>query len=103
MRQLKPYLREAAIALVPCLTDDQLRRITDQLDALENPFLLVRRLTPHTALVQGIPVKAPSAHHADAITWETVHAHVRAALSENDDVGTTVTSIDVRDATGALL
>ena len=102
MTQLKSYLREAAITLVPSLTDDQLHRITDQLDALDNPFLLVSRLSPHTALIQGIPVKAPSSHDADAITWDTVNTHIRAALSEPGDAGTTVTAIDVRPGTNAL-
>lgn len=99
MRQLQSYVREAAITLVPSLTDDQLQRITDQLDSLDNPFLLVSRLSPHTALVQGIPVRAPSSHQADAITWDTVNTHIRAALCEPGDAGTTVTAIDVRPAT----
>ena len=99
--QLKSYLREAAITLVPSLTDDQLQRITDQLNALDNPFLLVSRLSPTTALLQGIAVKAPSSHHADAITWDTVNTHIRAALSEPADAGTSVTAIDVRPGTDA--
>lgn len=102
MRELCPYLREAAVTLVPSLTDEQLDRIAAELDSLANPFLLVSRLSDHTALIQGIPVKARSSHEADALIWETIYERVRAALSGPFDWDTTITAIDVREPTGAL-
>jgi len=102
MREPSPYLREAAVTLLPSLTDEQLDRIATELDAFANPFLLVSRLTDHTALIQGIPVKAGSSHEADAVIWESIYERVRAALSGPFDWDTTITAIDVREPSGAL-
>jgi hypothetical protein len=103
MREPGPYLREAAVTLVPSLTDAQLDRIGTELDTVSSsPFLLVSRLSEHTALIQGIPVKAGSSHEADAMIWETIYERVRAALSGPFDWDTTITAIDVREPTGAL-
>jgi hypothetical protein len=102
MREPSPYLREAAVTLVPSLTDEQLDRIAAELDILANPFLLVSRLSEHTALIQGIPVKAGSSHEADAMIWETLYERIRAALSGPFDWETTITAIDVHEPAGAL-
>jgi len=102
MREPRPFLREAAVTLVPALTDDQLQRIAEELDSLANPYLLVSRISDHTALIQGIPVKAASPHEADVLTWEALFTHIRSALREPWDWDTRVTAIDVRDASGAL-
>jgi hypothetical protein len=103
MREPIPFLREAAVTLVPHLTDEQLERIGAELaSSLINPLLLVSRVSDHTALIQGIPVTAESPHEADALTWEQIHTRVLAALCEPWDWDTTVTAIDVRAADGAL-
>ena len=102
MREPRPFLREATVTLLPALTDDQLQRIAEELDSLANPYLLVSRISDHTALIQGIPVKAGSSHEADVLTWEALFMHVRAALRGPWDWDTRVTAIDVRDASGAL-
>lgn len=97
-----PFLREAAITLLPQLTDDQLARIEEELDSLSNPHSLVSRISDHTAMIQGIPVKARSSHEADALTWEGIFTHVNAALREPWDWDTRVTAIDVREASGTF-
>lgn len=97
-----PFLREAAVTLVPHLSDDQLERIGAELTLATNRFLLVSRVSEHTALIQGIAVTAASPHEADALTWQTIHTHVRAALREPWDRATSVTAIDVRETNGAL-
>lgn len=102
MREPSPYLREAAVTLIPRLTDEQLERIDTHLEVLANPYLLVSRISDHTALIQGIPVMAGSSVEADAITWETIFTHVSAALRSPWDWDTTITAIDVREADGAL-
>ncbi len=102
MREPIPYLRQACVTLVPTLTDDQLARIAAELYALANPYLLVSRVSEHTAMIQGIPVKAGSPHEADALTWDTIFMRVHAALCEPWDWDTRVTAIDVRDTSGAL-
>jgi hypothetical protein len=103
MREPSPYLREAAVTLVPCLTDEQLERIDAQLATLDlNPYLLVSRISEHTALIQGIPVKAGSQVEADAVMWETIFTHVSAALRSPWDWDTTITAIDVREPDGAF-
>jgi len=102
MREPVPFLREAAVTLVPRLRDDQLDRIVAELSSLPNPYLLVSRVSENTALIQGIPVRATSAHDADALTWQTIYDHVRTALSGPRDRDTTITSIDVSEPSGAL-
>ena len=111
MRELMPFLlrepisflREAAVTLVPALTDDQLERIAVELDFIATPYLLISRISDHTALIQGIPVRAGSAHEADALTWQSIFTHVGAALSGPWDLNTRVIAIDVREPTGALV
>jgi hypothetical protein len=49
-----------------------------------------------TALVRGIPVEAETGHEADRMTWETVRREVDDVLATPGDVGTELTSIDVR-------
>ena len=102
MREPIPFLREAAVTIVPQVSDEQLERIGAELASQGNPFLLVSRVSDCTALIQGIPVTAESPHEADALTWDIVHSHVSAALCEPWDWDTTVTAIDVRSADGAL-
>lgn len=103
MDQLNPFLREAAVTVLPGLADDQLSRIASEFECLGNPCLLVRRLTQHTMLLQGIPVRAGSAHDADAVTWELVYEHVRAALTSPEDESARITSIDVRESESLLV
>jgi hypothetical protein len=100
--EMKPYLRDAAVCVVPELHDDQLERIASELSRL-NPALLVQRLTSNTVLVRGIPLYARSIHVADALTWELVDSRVRRALSLPGDLGTGITSIDVRDPSSLLV
>ena len=101
MTERIPYLREAGVTLVPTLTDEQLVRISEELSAFENA--LVSRLSEHSALIQGIPVKAGSPLEADAIVWETIYTLVRSALNGPWDRDTTITAIDVRESDGALV
>ena len=90
------------MTIVPALTDEQLDRIGVELEALANPYLLVSRLSEHSALIRGIPVRAGSPHGADAATWEMLYARVRTALRGPFDWNTTITAIDVRESDGAL-
>lgn len=46
---------------------------------------------------------AESLHEADALTWDKINTHVRAALCEPWDWDTAITAIDVRAADGALV
>lgn len=101
MTQLNPFLRDATFTLLPVLTDEQLEGITERLTSVY-PHLLVRRLTQHSALVQGIAIRAEDPHRADARTWEIVSGHVRASLADAGDSTTKIASIDVRPAAGAL-
>ena len=54
------------------------------------------RLTDFTALVQGIPVEAETAHEANRMTWAMISDKVREVLDTPADTGTELTSIDVR-------
>ena len=103
MREPIPFLREAAVTIVPQLSDEQLERIGAEFATLANHFLLVSRVSDSTVLIQGIPVTAESPHEADAITWDKINTHVRAALCEPWDWDATITAIDVRSADGALV
>lgn len=94
-RRLNPFLRDVAISFVPQLSDDQLLRIAQALTAL-NPDTLVSRMTDFTAMVQGFPVEAETAHEANRVTWATISREVRAVLDTTADSGTHLTSIDVR-------
>jgi hypothetical protein len=98
----RPYLRNAAVCLVPQVTDEQVGRIHAELRHL-SPFVLLRRLTKNTVLVEGIPVFASSPHDAELTAWETVAAFVRMALGEARDTATRITSIDIHDREEALL
>jgi hypothetical protein len=91
----KPFLRDAAVSFVPEMTDGQLDRFVRVLGALY-PHILVSRLTTATALVQGIPVEAETGQEADQVTWATVRGAVGDVLVTPGDVGTELTSIDVR-------
>jgi hypothetical protein len=102
MRERIPFLREAAVTVVPQLSDEQLERIRAELAALPNQFLLINRISDSTVLIQGISVTAESPHEADALTWDKIHTHVCAALCEPWDWDTRVTAIDVRATDGAL-
>ena len=103
MTQLNRFLREAVVTIVHQIGDDQLERIASELDCLGNPRLLVRRLTHHTVLIQGIPVTAGSPHDADAVTWEILYEHVRDALRATEDQSTRIASIDVRESDSLLI
>ena len=104
MREPSPYLRQASVTFLPRLTDEQLERIDAHLGTLDlNPYLLVSRISEHTALIQGIPVKAGSSLQADAVTWETIFTQVTAALRSPWDRDTTITAIDVDECDGALV
>jgi len=94
-RRRNPFLRDVAISFVPQLSDDQLLRIARALTAL-NPDILVSRMTDFTAMVQGFPVEAETAHEANRLTWEIVSREVREVLVAVTDAGTQLTSIDVR-------
>ena len=101
MTQLKPFRRDAAFTLMPALTDDQLERIGESVAAL-HPSVLISRLTEHTALVQGIPIRALTPHEADASTWERLNELIKGALRDVGDDVTQIASIDVRQTKGAL-
>lgn len=94
-RRLNPFLRDAAVSFVPELMDDQLVRIAGALTALY-PNILVSRMTDFTAMFQGIPVEAETASEADRATWAIISREVREVLVTLADVGTELTSIDVR-------
>jgi hypothetical protein len=101
--EMRLYLRDAAVCVVPVLRGDQLERITAELLRL-NPALLVRRLTDNTFLVERIPVYARSIRNAESLTWELVASRVRRALTARPaDRGTDITSIDVRDPSSILI
>ncbi len=93
--RLHPFLRDAAVSFVPELTDDQLVRIDRALMALY-PDTLVSRMTDFTALIQGIPVEAETAHEANRVTWAMISHEVREVLAGPKDAGTELASIDVR-------
>jgi hypothetical protein len=95
MKRLKPFLRDAAVSFIPEMTDDQLVRIARALATLY-PHILVSRLTDFTALVQGIPVEAETAHEANQMTWAMISDKVHEVLDTPADAGTELTSIDVR-------
>lgn len=95
LKRLNPFLRDAAVSFVPELTDDQLVRITGALVALY-PDTLVSRMTDFTAMIQGIPLEAETANEADRVTWAIISREVRDVLVTLADVGTELTSIDVR-------
>jgi hypothetical protein len=94
-KRLNPFLRDAAISLVPQLTDDQLVRITRAITALD-PGTLVSRMTDFTAMIQGFPVEAETAHEANRVTWAIISREVRDVLVTTADDRTELTSIDVR-------
>jgi hypothetical protein len=94
-KRLNPFLRDAAISFVPQLTDDQLVRITRAITAL-NPGTLVSRMTDFTAMIQGFPVEAETAHEANRVTWAIISREVRDVLVTAVDAHTELTSIDVR-------
>jgi hypothetical protein len=98
----KLYLRDAAVCLIPVVTDEQVDRIRWEIEQL-SPFALVRRLTQNTLLAEGIPVRARSSLDAESRTWELVAARVRRALRAPEDAETRITSIDVRDRSQALV
>ena len=95
VKRLNPFLRDAAISFVPQLTDDQLVRITRAITAL-NPGTLVSRMTDFTAMIQGFPVEAETAHEANRVTWAIISREVRDVLVTTADARTELTSIDVR-------
>lgn len=94
-KRLNPFLRDAAVSVVPEMTDDQIVRIALALTA-RYPHILVSRISDFTALIQGIPVEAGTAHEADGVTWATISREVREVLVTPADAGTTLASIDVR-------
>jgi hypothetical protein len=93
--RLHPFLRDAAISFVPEMRDDQLVRIARALTTL-HPHVLVSRMTDFTALIQGIPVEAGTAHEANGVTWAMISDEVREVLDTPADAGTELASIDVR-------
>ncbi len=95
LKRLNPFLRDAAVSFVPEMTDDQLVRVARRLTTW-HPDVLVSRLSDFTALVQGIAVEAETAHDANLVTWAAISTEVRLVLDTPDDVGTEMTSIDVR-------
>jgi hypothetical protein len=95
VRRLNPFLRDAAVSFVPELTDDLLARVTLALIAVY-PDTLVSRMTDVTVMVQGIPVEAETASEADRVTWAIISREVSDVLVTLADVGTDLTSIDVR-------
>jgi hypothetical protein len=53
-------------------------------------------MTDVTALIQGMPIEAATANEADRVTWAIISREVREAMVTLADVGTELTSIDVR-------
>ena len=98
----RPYLRDAAVCLIPHVSDEQLERIDVALRG-HNTFTMVRRLTANTIIVEGFPVRARSLREAEALTWELIAFRVRGALQQRQDVWTRITSIDVREPVGGLV
>lgn len=101
VKPLNPFLRDAAVSFVPEMTDDQIVRIARALTALY-PHVLVSRLTDFTALIQGIPVEAGTAHESDGVTWDIISREVRVVLAAPADAGTQLASIDVRLPTESM-
>ena len=64
MDTLKPFLRDAAVCLVPRFSDEQVDQITREVEAL-TPVPIISRLTENTVLIHGLPVYATIAHQAD--------------------------------------
>ena len=77
------------------MTDDQLVRIAGAITALD-PGTLVSRMTDFTAMIQGFPVEAETAHEANRVTWAIISHEVRDVLVTTADARTELTSIDVR-------
>lgn len=100
-KTLQPYLRDAAIACVPHLTDDQLERIETEV-LTKCHHALTSRLTEWTVLVQGIAIQANSPLDADRTMWERMNLRVHAALCHPSDINTRITSINVSQASGLL-
>lgn len=98
-KKLQPYLRDAAIACLPHVTDDQLQRIEAEV-LTKCHDALTSRLTDCTVLVQGIAIQADSPLHADRTAWERMNLRVHTALCQPNDVNTRITSIDVSPASG---
>jgi hypothetical protein len=98
-KPLQPYLRDAVIACVPDLTDDQLQRVETEVRTMCH-YALVSRLTDSSFLVQGIAIKADSPLDADRHMWERMDLRVHTALSQRADFDTRITSIDVSPASG---
>lgn len=94
-----PYLRDAVIACLPDMTDDQLRRIESEV-ATKCHHALTSRLTDFAVLVQGIAISADSPLDADRTMWERMNLRVRAALCRPGDANTRIASINVSPASG---
>jgi hypothetical protein len=99
MENLHPYLRDAVIACLPDMTDDQLQRIRSEV-ATKCQHALTSRLTDCAVLVQGIAIKADSPLDADKTMWERMNLRVRTALCQPSDVHTRIASINVSPASG---
>jgi hypothetical protein len=99
MGPLQPYLRDAVIACVPNLTDDQLQRIDAEVRTMCH-YALTSRMTDCAILIQGIAIKAISPLDADRTMWERMHLRMHTALCQPNDVDTRITSIDVSPASG---
>ena len=96
-----PYLRDAVIACLPHLTDDQLQRIEGEVMTMCH-HALTSRLTDCTLLVQGIAIRADSPLGADRTMWERMNLRVLTALCRPGDSNTRIASIDVSPASGLL-
>jgi hypothetical protein len=94
MDHLMPFLRDAAVCLVPRFSEEQVLRIAREVEAL-SPMPLVSRLTENTVLIHGLPVYAATAHQADSIVWEWLKTRMGDALRQLHDHETAVTAIDV--------
>jgi hypothetical protein len=53
-------------------------------------------MTDFTAMIQGFPVEAETAHHRNRVTWAMISREVRDVLVTSVDARTELTSIDVR-------
>ena len=94
-----PYLRDAVIACLPLLTDDQFQRFESEV-ATKCHYALTSRLTNFAVLVQGIAIMADSPLDADKAMWERMNLRVRSALCQPGDANTRMTSINVSPANG---
>jgi hypothetical protein len=83
-REFHPYLRDAVIACVPRMTDDQLQLIEGEV-LRTSRHVRSSRLTDCAVLMRDIAIMADSPLDADRTTWDRMNIGVRAALCRAND------------------